>query len=102
MKIKLYDGEELDTDKLSDGEAIIVEKINELYTLCQQYRVPLYASVFIKKEKPMSVHIYNGLDEYMSLLAYACYNFSSYSNGAIKLVAVANEENEEIFKPEEE
>jgi len=51
MDIKLRDGSTLNTDKLSDIEAEIIEKQTEVGNLCRKYNVPWYSVSFADGER---------------------------------------------------
>jgi hypothetical protein len=48
MKIKHINGEELDTDKLPDIEAMAIEKIEEFRIFCTENKIPFLLFVDIK------------------------------------------------------
>jgi hypothetical protein len=47
MKIADVDGKVLDTDKMSDKKAAIVEAINNLYKVCEQYNITFIARAIV-------------------------------------------------------
>jgi hypothetical protein len=51
MKIKTYDGKELDTNKLSDKEAEIYEALGNFHAVCAKYDVTMVTRIILSEKK---------------------------------------------------
>lgn len=102
MIIKLSDGNTIDTEKLNDIEAMIMEKFKELSEISETYKVPFYCAMTLDN-KPMSVHNFVNKEKCLELIGYTAYNFSRITNGAVKFVAIVqdDEEDKEEFPNED-
>jgi hypothetical protein len=90
MKIKLTNGPEIDTEKLSDVESLIMERLQELTELSKTYDIPIYCATIYNGVPACMAHFRNGND-FLDLLGYSIYNFEKFSKGAIKITAIRND-----------
>jgi len=92
MKIELTNGTILETEQLPDGEAMVMEKLNELYKLSAQYEIPMYASAAVNG-KPMCFHNFVDKDKFLMMVAYTAFCFSRWTDGDVRFVAIVNDAN---------
>ena len=99
MKIKTLNGEEINTEKLSDREAEISESINNLYEVCKRYNTTMFASAVVPESNKYigAQFIMNApkeKSEESAMFLFGTINrfISRTTNGEIQVVKVSSDE----------
>jgi len=95
MEVKLDNGVTVNTDKMGDKEAALVEALNNLYKVCQQYNITAMARIISSPKKFMGMtHVVNGdtnrLQEEYGFLMETIATFVQDSSGG-KLAVMVQE-----------
>lgn len=89
MNITIADGSNVNTDSLTDIEAIFLEKLNELADLGKQYNVPTFAVAHVNN-KPMAGQNFVDKEKFLLMASYVAFCFSRWTFGDVSFVAIAN------------
>lgn len=87
MKLKCINGE-MDTDKMTDIDSAIVEKMSEFFELCKKYNALVFIKVITPSFKSTGAHLFgDSRDKSLALLSEMDETLSLISKGTIRLSA---------------
>lgn len=91
MKIKLINGQKVDTDNLDDRRAEIYEAINTFYEVCKKYNITGYAVSLYNKEGLGTLYLPSENDKlgsfaYVELVNYISEWLNKTSDGRLFII----------------